>query len=100
MNTLSKQPYEEINAWVDFSGVVGLTDVLTLVTVTAIDANTGVDSSAAIVKASPAPSVSGQKVLFEVMGGVDGDVHKITVKVSTSAGEKLEEDVTLFVIEQ
>ncbi|HUS95764.1 MAG TPA: hypothetical protein VMX97_03380 [Hyphomicrobiaceae bacterium] len=37
---------------------------------------------------------------IQVIGGLNGDSHKITVKVLTSAGEKIEEDVNLFVVEK
>ena len=100
MNTLTKQPYEALNVWVDFAAMLGLADTITIDSVKAMDLATGLDSTATVIEDSPAPVVSGQKVLFQIIGGVNGDSHKITVKVLTSAGEKVEEDIDLYVVEK
>ena len=97
---IPKQPFEEINYAVDFSPDLAAGVTLTLVSCTAVNVATGADSTAAVIAAAPPPAVAGQTVAFCAKDGTDGDVHKITVKVSTSAGEKLEADLDLFIVEK
>jgi hypothetical protein len=44
--------------------------------------------------------VSGTKVVFWLKDGVDGEHHKVTIKVTTSAGQSLEGDIDVFVVEE
>jgi hypothetical protein len=95
-----KQPYEVLNWAHDFSPDCQSGVTLSLVSITATNLLTGASSTSAVIGTGPAPTVSGQEVLFQVQDGADGDQHKIDIRVSTSAGELLEADLLLFVQQQ
>ncbi|MFA5056654.1 MAG: hypothetical protein WC485_00950 [Opitutaceae bacterium] len=100
LEPLRKQPSEELNYAIDFSADVADGVTLTLISCTAANLTTGKDSSATVLATSPAPAVVEQTVTFRMKGGLDREHHKITVKVSTSAGEKLEADLDMFILEE
>jgi len=97
---LKKQPFEELNCAIDFSGSLAAGDTITLDAFLATNSKTGAVSTSVIIASEPAPAVDHQTVTFRVIGGADGDRHKITARVTTSTGEKLEADLDLFVKEQ
>ena len=96
---LKKQPYEELNCAMDFSGSLATGDTITLDAFLATNSKTGAVSTSVVIAAVPPPAVDHQTVTFRVFGGADGDRHKITARVSVSTGEKLEADMDLFVNE-
>lgn len=100
MNWIIKQPSEELNCSIDFVKLMPVGATLSLISVTAKNLRTGVDSSSTVLFSNPPPSVDGTKIVFRVKDGADGDQHEITVKVQSSGGEKYEEDVGLSVKEQ
>jgi hypothetical protein len=95
-----KQPYEALNWAHDFSPDCQPGVTLSLVSVTATNLLTEANSTSAVIAANPAPTVSGQEVLFQIQDGADGDQHKIDIRVATSAAELLEADLLLFVQRQ
>ncbi len=97
---LKKQPFEELNCAIDFSNSLAADDTITLDEFLATNSKTGAVSTSEVIAATPAPVVDDQTIAFRVIGGVDGDRHKITARVSVSTGEKLEADLDLFVKEQ
>jgi hypothetical protein len=97
---ITKQPYEALNWAHDFSPDCQAGATLTLVSVTATNLLTQANSTALVIASNPAPTVSGQEVLFQIQDGANGDQHKIDIRVSTSAGELLEADLLLFVVQQ
>ena len=97
---LIKQPYEALDCSIDFGADLNLGDTITISSCTAENVITGVNSTAIVIAASPAPAVSGTKVKFRLQGGNDGDQHKITVRVENQTGEQLEADLALFVQQQ
>ena len=100
VGTIQKQPYEVQDYSLDFALRLVAGETLTLVSVTSINLATGADSTSALVGSSPPPAVSGTKVVFWLKDGVDGEHHKVTVKVTTSTGQSLEGDIDVFVVEE
>ena len=83
-----KQPWEEIQDHIEFSGRLAALDTITAKTVTGYNAMTGaVDNS--IVSSD---TISGTKILFVYKGGIDGGIYKISFKATSNAGQKVEED--------
>jgi hypothetical protein len=99
--TIHKSPYEQFAVSLDFSPHLGTGNTVTTITaVTAISNLTQANSTAEVIAAAPAPSISssGTAVVFEVTGGVVGETHLISVQIVSSIGEKHQEDVTLRVV--
>ena len=100
--TIYKFPYEQFAVSLDFSADIGPGNTVTSINaVTAINNLTQANSTAEVIAASPAPSISssGTAVAFEVTGGVVGETHLISVQIVSSIGEKHQADVTLRVVE-
>jgi len=100
--TIYKSPYEQFGVSLDFSADIGPGNTLTSINaVTAINNLTQTDSTAEVIAAAPAPSISssGTAVAFEVTGGVVGETHLISVRIVSSVGERYQGDVTLRVVE-
>jgi hypothetical protein len=78
---ITKAPYDQFDVSVDFANrKTPGGEALQIDSVTAVDRQ-GVDTSAAVIMASPAPAVSGTRVVFWVTGGTLGMDYLITVKV-------------------
>jgi hypothetical protein len=97
--SFTKQPFEEITKATDFSQVVESGVTVSSGTVTAIKVGDQSDASMDVLSAGTCV-VSGLLATWKVKGGVDQEDYKITVKVTFSNGDKLEEDVTMKVREQ
>ena len=96
---ITKTPFEVFNCSVDFAQAVG-TDSITLVSVTSVNVATKADSSATIIAASPTPAIvpMTDKVVFAVQGGITGETHLVSVRISdTTTGEKFEGQIRLQV---
>lgn len=92
-----KTSVERFDLGVDFTPVIG-SDGTTLVQVISINTATNQSSTAQIIAASPAPSVSGNIVSFRVQGGTVGQVHKIYVQAQdTSTSAVYEGQITLTI---
>ena len=98
--TIRKQPFEVKDYAMDFAGELVGNETLTLVSCEAVNLKTQADSTAEIISDDPAPAVIGQTVVFWLKDGIDGDSHKITLRVSTSTGQRLESDLDVFVVEE
>jgi len=97
---IRKQPFEVLDCAVDFQNRLATGASLASITsVTARDTATELDSTAAVLAASPVPFISGTQVQFRVQDGVDGGRHMITVRVVTSNGEQFEADMRLIIEE-
>lgn len=83
--SLNKTSYETFDCSVDFTQVIGM-DGLTLQSVTAKNAMSGLDTTGLIVAASPAPAVISMtdQVGFRVKGGVTLQTYYISIKVRDS----------------
>jgi len=97
---IQKQPFEEKDYSFDFSGELEPGETITLVSCKATNMMTGADSCETIIGKDPAPTVSGQIVVFWLNNGTDGEQHHVTLKVETSKGQKLEGDLDLFIVEE
>ncbi len=100
--TIYKSPYEQFAVSLDFGSHLGTGNTVTTITaVTAISNLAQANSTAEVIAAAPAPSISasGNAVKFQVTGGVVGETHLISVQVVSSIGEKHQEHVTLRVVE-
>jgi len=103
IGTIRKQPFEELDRFVDFSNDLPDSNLASIVGVTAIKKSDGTDATSAVIETiSPAPFIppGTKKVQFRVKDGIDGEIYKITVKASGSGGQKLEADVWLNVKEE
>ena len=103
LGTIRKQPFEELDRYLDFSNDLPNSNLASIVSVTAIKKSDGSDATSAVIESSnPAPFIPAgtNKVQFRVKDGIDGEIYKITVKASGSGGQKLEADVWLNVKEE
>ena len=98
--TIRKQPFEQLDRYVDFSNDLPNSDLASIVSVTAIKKSDGTDATSIVIETiNPVPFIPAntKKVQFRVKGGTDREIYKITVKASGSGGQQLEADVWLNV---
>ena len=95
---LVKQPWERRLYEMDFSNLLSPGDSIATVDSVLQAARGRVAGAAALTIG--AASVSGTKVQFTIEGGTANEDYKITVRVNTSAGDRLEGDGWLFVRDQ
>lgn len=93
-----KQPAEKLDYSIDFVDRLGGAAISSITSVTAIRRDTGA-SAAGFVSASPAPAISGTKIVFWLEDGLDGIDYKVTLKVVAADGKSLEEDAFISVRE-
>lgn len=95
--TVHKTSYESFDCSMEFS--TRAPDAITIDSVTASNSKTKADVSAAIISASPAPTVvSNTKVVLRVQGGNVGEEYLISIKViRPSTGEKYEGTILLHI---
>lgn len=91
-----KTPAIVDNYYVDFGPQLGIGETLSSPVVTALDLTSGLDVSAQMI-GTPAPAVSGTQIIFWYKGGRIGRKYVFAVKVNTSTGRTLEEDVDVAV---
>ena len=99
--TIYKNPFEQYGVSLDFAADVGAGNtVAQIAAVTAENNLTGLDSTAEVIAAHPAPQIdsSGTAVDFEVIGGVLGEIHTISVQIVSSVGEKYQGEATLRIV--
>jgi len=100
IGTIRKQPFEQLDRYVDFANDLPGSNLASIVSVTAIKKSDGSDATDIVIETiSPAPFIppGTKKVQFRVKGGIDRVIYKITVKASGSGGQQLEADVWLNV---
>jgi len=90
---------EKLVASLDFLPATGAVTI-TLVSVTAKNLATGVDATAAIIAADPAPVVlpGTQKVAFAVQGGILGEHYSIEITVTVADGQEYKDYAFLEII--
>lgn len=96
MAQIIKTPAIVDNYYVDFAPQLGVGETLASPTVTAFDLTAGADVTADMI-GTPAPAISGTQVIFWYKGGVANRRYFFGVKVNTSTGRTLEEDVDVAV---
>lgn len=93
--SIQKTPYEAFNCSIDFTQVIGA-DGLTINAVVSTDLNSGADTTATVIAASPAPAIQGDTVIFRVQGGANGQSHLVGVRVTDNVtGEQFEGQITV-----
>ena len=90
-----KQPDEEFSIVIDFSDRLEDEETIDTKTVTAINIATG--EEAAIVASS---TIDGNNINIKVVDGIDKNDYKITIKITTSSSNTLEEEVIMHVVEE
>ena len=103
IGTIKKQPFEQLDRYVDFANDLPSSDLASIVSVTAIKNSDGSDATSDVIEATtPAPFIPAdtKKVQFRVKAGIDREIYKITVKASGSGGQQLEADLWLNVKEE
>lgn len=95
---LVKQPWEKRLYEMDFANLLTSGDSLGTVDSVSQSKRGRVAGSSDLTIG--AASVSGTKVQFTIEGGSSGEDYKITVRVNTTAGNRLEGDGWLFVRDQ
>ena len=94
---ITKTAFESYNCGVDFSKRVG-TDTISIVSVTATNANTGSDATGSVIAASPTPFISAKSIVFRVQGGTAGQTYLISVRVlDSTTGETFDGQIYLTV---
>jgi len=93
----SKQPFEEYYVAIDFTNVIGSATVASA-TVVAYDSSLATVTTNLIDTSKQ--TVTSPNVYIWVRGGQTGQDYKITCQITTSIGEKFEQDVTLPVEEK
>ena len=97
MPLFSKQPPEQYTIGFDFAGKLPTGTSLASGSVAAVDA-AGADVSATILGSTTA-GISGTKGTVLVKAGTAGVRYKITFLMTLSNGDKLEEDVSMDVVQ-
>lgn len=94
-----KQSYEEHIVTIDASSTIASGDSITAgsLTVKAFDSD-GTDVSSTII--SGTPSFSGTDIQVELIAGTNGEDYNIRVRFTTANGEKIEDDLTLRIIDK
>jgi molybdopterin-binding protein len=97
--TIYKAPFEQFAVSLDFAADIGSgNSIASIVSVKAVSDLTGLDSTEEVIATTPAPTISGTAVAFEVTGGAVGETHTISVQIISSIGEKYQGDVTLRIV--
>jgi hypothetical protein len=97
--TVYKAPFEQFAVSLDFAADLGAgNSIASIIAVTAVSDLSGLDSTPEVVASDPPPQISGTAVAFEVIGGVAGETHTISVQIVSSIGEKYQGDITLRIV--
>ena len=97
MNYFNKQPSEIFPFSVDFVDRMDIAETILSKTVIAIELVHNADVSSTVIDGS---TINGTIIDVRVKAGIDGVSYKITVRVVTSGGNTLEEDITMYVVEE
>lgn len=96
-SALIKQPWERRRIKVDFSNALAAGDTVASISgVTAWEDST--ERTSTVIHGSP--TVSGNEVFLYLTDGVDGTTYNIRIRVLTSNGDQIEEDLDLVVREK
>ena len=92
-----KQPSEREYIAIDFSDRLATADALASITeCKCYEEDTGEDKTSEMIES---PAIYDNFVKFWRKGGTDGKNYQLTLKVETTAGAKLEEDLLIVVRE-
>jgi hypothetical protein len=101
IKTFGKQPYEKFYIAGEFKKVLASSESLQIpisaTAVVMVDEVEGADSTSEVIAGTAA--ISGTQVVCQVQQGVDGSVHKITIRTETTDGNKWEVDALMEVDE-
>jgi hypothetical protein len=98
MSRFTKQPYEQLPLAIEWAGKLPTGVTISTLTVTALDLATQAAATADVLGAT---SIIGTQTRFVVKGGTAGTQYKITHRiVGSDAVTKLEEDLTMSVVER
>jgi len=92
-----KQPSEEFFIAIDFSDRLADGETISSKIVTAVNVATGIDTTTVVINSS---AIDGDDINIKVKAGTSGEKHKITVQITTSGSNILEEEVIMHVIEE
>ena len=98
MPTTTKKPYEVFPLSVDFQDVLATGETISTAAASSVLLGGYAEESSSLVSAS-APTIDGTTVLFSIQGGADGQTHLVRVQITTSDGNKYQEDITVVVQE-
>lgn len=95
-----KQPWEKLDYELDFSELIGTAAITTIDEAIAVRVDTG-ENAEGFLSSSPAPAISGdgKRIIFWLENGLTGVQYKLTFRVTTNDGQKLEADVFIKVKE-
>ena len=96
MDYIIKHSYEDFPIRASFGNDLVSGDTVSSKTVTCINRDTGENTKPSIVQGE---SISSPDVVFEIKGGVDQEVHNITVLVVTSLGNEYRRVIYLHIID-
>jgi len=97
IGAIDKQPAETDVCGIDFKDRLGVGETLTTPTVTAKNAATGADSTAVVLQG--APTISGTQVRQRYIAGTSEDRHIVQFRVTTSAANTKEDEISLGIRE-
>lgn len=95
--TFNKQPFEEYNIAIEYSGKLPSGTSLSTGTVSAVDTSTGATDNS--VLSGTSATIAGTQAKIKVIAGVANKKYAISFKVTLNDGQKLEDDVLMHVIE-
>lgn len=93
----TKSPWETITISFDASNTVASDDSIASVAVTVEDSD-GTDVSSTMVEGTP--SFSGTTISATIKAGTDGEDYVAFVRITTTAGEQIEDSLYIFVREE
>jgi hypothetical protein len=94
---IRKQPPETFLVGIDFKNYLGVDETIVTPTVTAKNLATGANSSGDVL--GDVPVVTGNQVTQRIVGGADGERHRIQFRVTTSAANVYEGELDVSVVE-
>ena len=91
-----KQPSEIFPISIDFSRRLASGETISSKTVTAIIVSTSADATATVISSS---ATNGTAIDITVKAGTTAVVYKITIKITSSASNVFEDEITMTVTE-
>ena len=92
-----KQPDEEFIISVEFTDRMTTGETIASNTVTAVNISTGADATDDVFDYA---TITGQFLYIRVLGGTSGISYKMTITITTSTGNILEEEVVIHVLNE
>lgn len=94
--TFTKQPAEERKLEFDATKSLATTDTIGTISAKIFDSD-GTDVSAIMISGLPILSSDSLKVYVKIVGGIDGETYWLRIRITTTAGELIEDDLKIFV---